>query len=316
MAWKDEVDVSLRRENDLNLNALDLFCGAGGLSLGFWAAGFGVRGIDQSADATATYGSNFGDASQADLHRGTKLISADVILAGPPCQPWSRAGKRLGERDNRDGLTITMKAARDMRPLAIVIENVPGLARTGRRAHLDRCEEELSNLGYSIAEWVLNAADFRVPQSRRRVFVVAIRGTTVPDIPIPRSVKVSVEEAIPETCRVQVPGTKLVTDRMWAYIERYERASGCRVPRDLHLDRPSRTLTVRNLTGATGDMMRVLLPNGQRRTLTVREAARLQSFPDWFTFHGNDTSQLEQIGNAVPPLLAYAVAKSVRDAVA
>ena len=82
---------------------------------------------------------------------------------------------------------------------------------------------------------------------------------------------------------------------------------------DLHFDKPARTLTARNLSGATGDMMRLRLPDGRRWTLTVREAARLQSFPDWFKFTGNQRSELEQIGNAVPPLLALAVARSVSE---
>ena len=88
------------------------------------------------------------------------------------------------------------------------------------------------------------------------------------------------------------------------YIARYEKASKCIHPRDLHLDRPSRTLTCRNLAVATGDMMRVLLPDGRRRRLTLAEAKRLQSFPDWFDLVGGETSTFNQVGNAVAPLMA------------
>ncbi|MDJ0660308.1 MAG: DNA (cytosine-5-)-methyltransferase [Crocosphaera sp.] len=87
----------------------------------------------------------------------------------------------------------------------------------------------------------------------------------------------------------------------------------CKRPRDLHLDKPARTLTCRNLAGATGDMQRIKLPDGRRRRLSIREAARLQSFPDWFEFSGSETSCYNQIGNAVSPLLAFYLARSVRD---
>ena len=281
--------------------------------MGFWACGFDVVGIDHSADAVSTYASNLGDADCAELDDAAEFPSADVIIAGPPCQPWSRAGKRLGEQDERDGLTITIRAVRKVRPVAVVIENVPGLARSRRRHHLDGFETQLSELGYAVAEHELNAADYGVPQNRRRIFITAIRSDKPLDPPVPWSEIVSVRRAIPDTCRREAAEARLLTDGMSTYIERYERASGCRTPRDLHLDRPSRTLTVRNLSGATGDMMRLRLPDGRRRTLTVPEAARLQSFPDRFRFRGTERSQLEQIGNAVPPLLALAVAKSVRE---
>lgn len=82
--------------------------------------------------------------------------------------------------------------------------------------------------------------------------------------------------------------------------------------RDLYADRPARTFTCRNLAGATSDMQRVRLPDGRRRRIVQREAARLQSFPDWFEFCGNEAQQFTQIGNAVPPLLAYQLAQAVK----
>ena len=307
------MNAVLRRDTALGLKALDLFCGAGGLSLGFWACGFDVMGIDRSADALKTYARNLGKADRDELGDKTALPRADVVIAGPPCQPWSRAGKRLGEQDERDGLAIVTRAIGEIRPVAAVIENVPDMARSGGRQHLDDFKTQLAGLGYAVTEHLLNAADYGVPQNRRRIFVTALRGDEPLHPPEPWPGKVTVRDAIPGTCRREVAGARLLSDGMSAYIERYERASGCRTPRDLHLDRPARTLTVRNLSGATGDMMRLRLPDGRRRMLTVREAARLQSFPDWFRICGSDRSRLEQIGNAVPPLLALAVAGSVRE---
>ena len=313
--WVSELNSGLRREGSVELKALDLFCGAGGLSLGFWASGFDVVGIDSNHDAVRTFSHNLGAALCATIDERTDLPGAELVLAGPPCQPWSRAGKRLGERDEREGLRLVTLAVERVRPIAAIIENVPDLARSRKRAHLDRFKSSLAQLGYAVEEHVLNAANYGVPQNRRRIFITAVAGDVRLKSPEPHMRSVTVREAIPGTCKRQVPGARLLSEGMNAYIERYEQASGCRTPRDLHLQRPARTLTVRNLAGATGDMIRLRLPDGQRRMLTPREAARLQSFPDWFRFFGSDRSQLAQIGNAVPPLLAHAVAQSVLECV-
>lgn len=109
---------------------------------------------------------------------------------------------------------------------------------------------------------------------------------------------------IPDDAEFQTPS-------MDRYIAAYEKASHCSRPRDLRLDEPARTLTCRNLAGCTSDMHRIRLGDGRRRRLSVHEAARLQSFPDWYSFSGTQEQQFTQIGNAVPPLFAYRLAQSV-----
>jgi len=124
--------------------------------------------------------------------------------------------------------------------------------------------------------------------------------------------KVTVGEAIGDLMHTTPPESKFLNAAMDTYVAKYEKASHCINPRDLYADRPARTLTCRNLAGATGDMHRVRLADGRRRRVIVREAARLQSFPDWFEFSGNETDQFNQIGNAVPPYLAYQLAQSLK----
>lgn len=292
------------------LHALDLFAGCGGLALGFEANGFATYGFERDADCCATYTGNLhGPCTRMVLTPATQLPPADVIIGGPPCQPFSVGGLQRGHVDERNGFPAFVAAVAQVRPRLWLLENVRGVFYRNRN-YVEGVLAELEGLGYRVDVQLVNAVGHGVPQNRERVIAVGHSGGFAFPAPLPR--RVSAGEALralqPEECAEP----RFLTTSMDAYIERYELASKCVVPRDLHLDRPARTLTTRNLAGATGDMHRLRLPDGRRRRLTVREAARLQSFPDWFRFTGSENSQFGQIGNAVPPLLAYRLAGAVR----
>jgi DNA (cytosine-5)-methyltransferase 1 len=191
-----------------------------------------------------------------------------------------------------------------------MFENVRGLLYANKW-YFEIVLEELKDLGYQVEYKLLNAVNFGVPQNRERLVVVGHNSSF--EFPAQESKKVTVGDAISDMMNEAPEGSKFLTPAQDLYIANYEKASSCVNPRDLYADRPSRTLTCRNLAAATGDMHRVRLPDGRRRRILVREAARLQSFPDTFEFTGAETSQYYQIGNAVPPLLAYKIALALKE---
>jgi len=292
---------------------LDLFAGSGGLALGFEAQGFQTWGFEQDADCCMTYSHNLhGQCSQVTLTPQTDLPAASIIIAGPPCQPFSVGGLQLGLSDTRDGFPSFIAAVEHLKPQLWLFENVRGLFYRNRW-YLDAILDQLrkSGPGYIVDVKLFRSADYGVPQNRERIIVVGHLGGF--RFPLPQKHRVTAGDALGLLAVDAPPNSKFLTPSMDAYVARYEKASACVRPRDLHLDKPARTLTTRNLAGATGAMLPIRLPDGRRRRLTVREAARLQSFPDWYEFSGTENSQFNQIGNAAPPLLAYHLARSVRN---
>lgn len=289
---------------------LDLFAGCGGLALGFEAAGFHTIGFEMNSDACETYAANLhGPCHNTTLTSASDLgEKADVIIGGPPCQPFSVGGLQEGLRDDRNGFPAFISAVERYSPRVFVFENVRGMLYRNK-AYFDQVLDQLAALGYRVEYSLLNAVSFGVPQRRERLFVVGHLGTW--EWPRPCKQAFTAGDAVGDIALTVPEGSKFLTASMDRYVAKYEKASKCVRPRDLHLDKPSRTVTCRNLNGATGDMLRVRLANGRRRRLVVREGARLQSFPDWFAFHGSEGSQFNQIGNAVPPLLAKAIANQV-----
>lgn len=309
MSYIDNINKLLVPQPRPDLVALDLFAGAGGLALGFEAQGFETLGYEMDADCVATYNRNLkGKCVQQFLTPDSDLPKADVIIGGPPCQPFSVRGHQLGLKDSRDGFPTFIAAVARIRPKIWVFENVRGLMyRNGW--YLDQVLDALRDLGYVVEAQLLNAKHYGVPQNRERVIVVGHMGKF--DWPKRMGYFVTAGEALGELAHQVPPDAKFLTASMDKYVAVYEKASFCTRPRDLHLDEPARTLTCRNIAACTSDMHRIRLPDGRRRRITLREAARLQSFPDWFEFEGNELSQFYQIGNAVPPVLAYRVAEKV-----
>jgi DNA (cytosine-5)-methyltransferase 1 len=290
---------------------LDLFAGCGGLSLGFEAAGYRTIGYEMDSAASETYNSNLiGDCFALKLDLDFEYPKADIVIGGPPCQPFSVGGYQKGIEDSRDGFPIFIDAVKKIQPKVFMFENVRGLLYTNKW-YFDLVLDELRKLGYIIDYKLLNAVNFGVPQNRERLFVFGHRAKF--NFPKPDHKKVTVGEAIGDLMFTAPPESKFFTASMDTYVAKYEKASSCVNPRDLYADRPARTLTCRNLAGATGDMQRVKLQDGRRRRLLHSEAARLQSFPDWYEFVGNETKRFNQIGNAVPPLLAYKLALSLKE---
>jgi DNA (cytosine-5)-methyltransferase 1 len=289
---------------------LDLFAGCGGLSLGFEAAGYETVGYEMDASASETYNKNLkGHCHAVKLDIGFEYPKAEIIIGGPPCQPFSVGGNQKGIEDARDGFPVFIDAVKRLQPKVFMFENVRGLLYTNKW-YFELVLKELRKLGYIINYRLLNAVSYGVPQNRERLFVIGHRAKF--SFPKPGLKKTTVGEAIGDLMFQTPPESKFFTSSMDQYVAKYEKASSCINPRDLYSDRPARTLTCRNLAGATGDMHRVRLQDGRRRRILVQEAARLQSFPDWFDFTGNETARFNQIGNAVPPLLAWHIANAVK----
>ncbi|RRR70594.1 MAG: DNA cytosine methyltransferase [Candidatus Viridilinea halotolerans] len=308
--YSTQLDAILKPQHTINVAVLDLFAGCGGLALGFEAQGFKTHGFEKNPDAVQTYRNNLGSLCEhVELTPDTVYPKAEVVIGGPPCQPFSVGGHQRGLADSRDGFPVFIKAIENVRPKIWMFENVRGLMYQNKW-YLEEITYYLEDMGYIIDTKILNAVHFGVPQNRERLIVVGHKGGF--SFPKPLNSKVTVGEALGEMAFSTPPESKFLTPSMDTYVAKYEKASFCKVPHDLHLDRPSRTLTCRNIAAPTGDMMRVRLPDGRRRRILIREAARLQSFPDWFTFVGTETSQYYQIGNAVPPLLSYHIAACVK----
>lgn len=291
--------------------AIDLFAGCGGLSLGFEAAGIKTVGYEMAEDCCDTYRKNLrSECHQEIITKDTEFPRARVLIGGPPCQPFSRRGKRKGQIDDRNGFPAFIEAVKKVQPDLWMCENVKGLPEQSTsyfQSIIDQCKK----LGYIVEHRTFQLVKFDVPQSRERMVIVGHHGGF--KFPKPNDYVISAGEAL-GTLATDIPDNAIfLTPAMDEYIAKYEAASKCRTPRDLHMDRPARTLTCRNLAGATSDMHRIKLSDGRRRRITVREAARLQGFPDWFEFCGSEESQYTQIGNAVPPIFAYKMALAVVD---
>lgn len=305
----DHINSTLQIPQVQPYTAIDLFAGCGGLSLGFEAAGIKTTGYEMVEDYCNTYRNNLrSDCNNEVITTETEFPEAQIVIGGPPCQPFSRRGKQTGKDDSRNGFPAFISAVRKLKPRIWLCENVKGLPEQNKE-YFENILSEFQTLGYIVEYRVIKMEQYDVPQNRERLVIVGHHGNF--RFPVPNDYKITAGEALGSLATEIPENASFLTPSMDLYIAKYEAASKCKNPRDLHMDRPARTLTCRNLAGATSDMHRIKLPDGRRRRITVREAARLQSFPDWYEFFGNEESQFTQIGNAVPPMFAYKMAKSI-----
>lgn len=298
---------------------VDLFAGCGGLSLGFEKAGCQVLGYEKNRNACAVYERNLsGECKCVQLSTETQFElgrPVDIVVAGPPCQPFRMRGIRQGQSYSRDKMPIVLHAVQTLRPKFVLVENAANLASKKRLIYLDCFVAQLRQLGYHACWKVLNAADYGVPQTRKRLFVAAHLGgfsfellkatkdhVTVGDVLLESSFSSTSIAANPELTLPQ---------SMKDNIDRYERDNLCDHPGNLNPNKPSRFLTRSNLCGKANDTLHLKTNDGQRRRLLVEEAALLHTFSENFFAHENRSTVMNCIGNATPPLLAFELAKVI-----
>jgi DNA (cytosine-5)-methyltransferase 1 len=362
--------------------AIDLFCGAGGLSLGLHQAGFDVIvGADSDGWAVETHAANLPGLSWCgDLSDPTELIqtldvwridTVDLLAGGVPCQPFSRAGRsriakliesgdRNGEDQRAELWQSFMAVVEHLRPKAVLVENVPDLPRWDDGAVLLGFYTSLAELGYTVDARILDGFRFGVPQHRQRLILLAFADGRAPSWPEERGDMTSLRDAIgdlPIIPRAQrAERLAYDADRVTSDYQREMRAGlegeeqgyvRDHITRDVrpddleafsllgegqtYIDLPERLQRYRadaftdkykrlvwselsrSITAHIAKDGYWYIHPDQHRTLSIREAARIQSFPDTFRFAGTQTHRYRQIGNAVPVLLGRVVGEAVLD---
>lgn len=378
----------LKSEAPDRLLVADLFSGAGGLSHGLENAGMKVvLGADHYAEANETHAHHFAGMSVdwdlsdmgvveeiAALMREAEI---DVLAGGPPCQPFSKAGRsgirhrvRLGLRDPKDARRDLWRAylevVRLAMPRAVIMENVPDMALDREMFILRSMVLDLEHLGYSVYTRIVQTSDYGVPQFRQRLILVALRENLAFSWPESVKTPVKLRDAIEDLPAVEggwdIEANKNGFQHYSGPQGSFQRAMRRGMPRSQasrvydHITRPVRDDDARAFDLMSSETRYSDLPEElrryradifddkykrldydqysrtitahiakdgywyihpeQNRTITVREAARIQTFPDHFRFAGTPTAAFKQIGNAVPPRLGEAVGTAVVAALA
>jgi DNA (cytosine-5)-methyltransferase 1 len=333
------------RERKNAYTHVSLFSGCGGLDLGFRAAGFRtVWANDLDPDACETFRENLGPIEEGDIRTITfpKIDSTiDVLSAGFPCQPFSNAGSRKGAKDSRGDLfNYAIDAVKFFKPKVVLFENVRGLlsVKVGKKLLIEEILLKLDKTGYDCQFKLIDASNHRVAQRRLRLVIIGVLrdphlgsfrypqdknkaglsiGETIFNLSsaVPNQNElmqlnpqaVTIGAMIPEGGSWKdIPYEKL-PERLKKVHNNIERYRWPTFYRKFSRDEISGTITAAFKPENAG----VWHPTGGR-VLSVREVARIQSFPDWFVFGGRNTkSKYHQIGNAVPPRLAYEVALEI-----
>lgn len=353
-----------KQASSATFDVVDLFCGAGGLSLGFRQAGFRViHAVDNWAAAVNTYRANLGNHVLCEsISRSIELPAAHVFSGGPPCQGFSSAGPRR-KGDIRNSLVGEFaEIVANSRPLAFVFENVEGFLTYNEGEHVFELLDKLIGAGYQIHLRKVNAANYGVAQHRKRVIAIGGLGWA-PSFPKPthstfgapgaelaneshlqtsrtmRDVLAGLPPAISreanstDECHTYTPlndddlrraqylrpGQSMqdLPESLWhpSYRRRAFRRVQDGTPterrggppsglRRLCLDEPSKAIT--------GGAIRDFLHPIEDRPLTIRECGVLQTFPVNYDFLGSNSERIQQIGNAVPPMLTKAIADSLK----
>lgn len=349
---------------------VDLFSGAGGLSRGFYDAGYDVvLGVDFDEAALKTFKENHGtaEAMKLDLFDHGNIdviinylkdrdIKLDVLVGGPPCQGFSIAGPR-DMNDKRNSLYLAMvKLADRLKPQAVVLENVPGMLQTNGGIGAKRIIQDFKEIGYNMTPKLLYAPDYGIPQIRKRVFFVGLRESDsifeFPEATVDREHYVTCEQAIGDLPSLQTENGEIIYgDEIQNYVsnpqsdyQKKMRKNSDKVYNhigSIPIDKTKKMISLvpegknykalpeeyqgiykyhEALTRYHSQKPSNTINTGHRshfhykwnRIPTVRESARLQSFPDDFIFYGNKSQQYRQVGNAVPPMLGQVVAKQLK----
>lgn len=313
----EEYPIKKReKKSSRKITVASLFAGCGGMDLGL-IGGFDFLGThypetdfeiiwanEINPAACKTYRENFGDyIIEGDIskHINSLPTNVDIIVGGFPCQDISINGKMLGVKGQRSSLyTYIVEAVKNAKPKVFIVENVGGLLYKQNEYSLKKILDDFNSLGYNLHYKLYHAEEYGVPQTRERVIFVGTRKDLPNFVPptILQSDPITAYEALHDL-------EEMPLDKSFAHIWSNAKVSGEQGNRKLVADRPGYTMRAE----CHGNIQfHYALP----RRMSMREAARIQSFPDTFKFPCGLRETERQIGNAVPPVLAWHIANAVK----
>ena len=310
---------------------IELFAGAGGMAIGLEKAGFETKmlvEIDKNCVETLKTNRPKWNVVHEDIQKiNFKGMKSDVVTGGFPCQAFSHAGNKLGFDDTRGTLFYEFaRAVKEIKPQIFLAENVEAIIRNDNGRTLDTILNVLSSFGYEVKYEILNALNYKVPQKRKRIIFIGTKKGLKFQYPKPSTKIVTLREGLKNVPKSSGETYSDAKKRMMEYVppggswidmplkiqkkymgKSFYSTGGRRgMGRRISWDEPCLTLT----TSPAQKMTERCHPK-ETRPFTIREYARIQTFPDSWKFVGSNSSQYRQIGNAIPVKFATSLATAL-----